>query len=61
MPRLLALFIAVAPVVALAQDMATPNRAPSAFNAENYDTAQPLSFHVAEGGSASQERGTAEY
>ncbi len=61
MPRLLALLIAVAPVVALAQDTATYNRALSAFNAEDYDTAAPLFFQVAEGASDAQVKGKAEY
>lgn len=61
MLRLLALVIAVTPVVAHAQDTATYNRALAAFNAEDYDTAAPLFLQVSEGASDAQVRGKAEY
>jgi tetratricopeptide (TPR) repeat protein len=59
--RLLALLVALAPLVAPAQEATAYNRALAAFNAEDYDTAAPLFLQVAEGSSDPQIKGKAEY
>ncbi|MDY7232983.1 tetratricopeptide repeat protein [Hyalangium rubrum] len=62
MSRLLALIaVALAPLGALAQDVNTYNRALSAFNAGELDTAAPLFFEVSERASDPETKGKAEY
>lgn len=61
MSRLLALLVALAPLLAPAQDGNTYNRALAAFNAGDDDTAAPLFFQVTESASDAQVKGKAEY
>lgn len=62
MSRLLALVaVALVPLAASAQDANAYNRALSAFNAEDFDTAAPLFFQVAEGAADPETQGKAEY
>ncbi|MBN1210200.1 MAG: tetratricopeptide repeat protein [Myxococcaceae bacterium] len=62
MSRLLALFaVALAPLAASGQDVNTYNRALSAFNAGELDTAAPLFFELSEGAAEPEVKGKAEY
>jgi tetratricopeptide (TPR) repeat protein len=62
MSRLLALIaVALAPLAASAQDVAAYNRALSAFNAGDLNTAAPLFFQVSESSADPETKGKAEY
>ncbi|XXF81006.1 tetratricopeptide repeat protein [Myxococcaceae bacterium GXIMD 01537] len=61
MSRLIALLAVLVPLAAPAQDGATYNRALAAYNAEDFDSAAPLFFQVAEGASDPSVKGKAEY
>jgi len=62
MSRLLALLaVALAPLVASAQDVSTYNRALAAFNAGELDTAAPLFFETSERATDPETKGKAEY
>ena len=60
--RLLALTaVVLAPLAGSAQDLSTYNRALSAFNAGDMDTAAPLFFQVSESAADAETQGKAEY
>jgi tetratricopeptide (TPR) repeat protein len=62
MSRLLVLAaVTLAPFAASAQDSSTYNRALSAFNAGEFETATPLFFQVSEGAADAETKGKAEY
>lgn len=62
MSRLLALVaVALVPLAAPAQDVGAYNRALTAFNAGDLDTAAPLFFETSEGASDPETKGKAEY
>jgi tetratricopeptide (TPR) repeat protein len=62
MSRLLALLaVALAPLVASAQDGGAYNRALAAFNAGDFDTAAPLFFEASEKAADPETKGKAEY